>query len=256
MPQNETVNRVIEHAKSYVGTRSRANRVNAFGARYGVNGSNWDGAFLQTVFDEEQVRIGTSLVSTVAALSAFMRMNRVFQKPRVGDIVFLAWSTEDNLGQPHVGLVTDVSDWKKLGKFRTVEGQASSGLPRGPQEADGVYERTRYSLEVVGFARPKYSRIETVNREPVEGEAVLRPSTVPQKITNTYGNETVLIQLALNRVTGASGLTRGVYDHLTRAAVSDFQRRIGHLDATGFPDYRTLSALAAFTDYEYFRAEK
>lgn len=251
---SETVNRVIERAKSYVGTRSRVNRVNPFGAKYGVNGQHWDGAFLQTVFDEEQVRVGTSLVSTVAALSAFMRMNRVFQKPRVGDIVFLAWSTDDDLAQPHVGIVTDVSDWKKLGKFRTVEGMASSGMPRGPKEADGVYERTRYSLEVIGFARPKYSQIETVNREPVDGEAVLRPSTVPQKITNEYENSTVLIQLALNRVTGASGLNRGIYDHLTRAAVSDFQRRIGHLDANGFPDFRTLAALASFTDYEYFRA--
>jgi hypothetical protein len=251
---SETVNRVLERARSYVGMRSRVNKVNDFGARYGVNGSNWDGAFLQTVFDEEQVRVGTSLVSTVAALSAFMRANRVYQKPRVGDIVFLAWSVDEPLGQPHVGIVTDVKDWKKLGKIRTVEGQASSGLPRGPKEADGVYERTRYSPEVVGFARPKYTAIETVNREPVDGEAVLRPSTVPQKLMSEYTNETVLIQLALNRVTGVTGLNRGVYDHLTRAAVSDFQRRIGHLDANGFPDFRTLASLAAFTDQEYFRA--
>lgn len=258
MPKTVTVtDRIINRAKEYVGFRSRAQKVNGFGAASGMNGTYWDGSFIETVLREEKLTAGSSLVSTTAALAAFVRENRLYQKPRPGDIAFFAWSTDDNgLGQPHVGIVTEVKDWKKLGKIRTVEGQASSGLPRGPKEPDGVYERTRYAPEVIGFARPKYRTVTSApNREEGEEGAVLRPSTVPQKITEEYGNSTVLLQLALHKVTGVSGLNRGVYDQHTRAAMSDFQRRIGYTDgATGFADYRTLSALAAQTSGEYFTA--
>lgn len=252
---NATAERIINRAKEYVGFRSRANRVNDFGGKFGLSGSAWDGAFIETVLREEKLTSGPSLVSTTAAFAAFNRANRVFQKPQRGDIVFLAWSTDEPLGQPHVGIVTETKDWKKLGKFRTVEGMASSGLPRGPKEADGVYERTRYSPEVLGFVRPKYKSLPE-RTVPPEDFATLRPSTVPQRVTDQYTNETVLIQLALHDATGVTGLNRGVYDSLTRAAVSDFQRRIAHLNGTGYPDFRTLSALAYLTENRYFQAKE
>lgn len=248
--------RIINRAKEYVGFRSRAQKVNGFGAATGMNGTYWDGSFIETVLKEEELTAGPSLVSTTAALAAFVKSNRLYQKPRRGDIAFFSWSSDDNgLGQPHVGIVTETKDWKKLGKIRTVEGQASSGMLRGPKEADGVYERTRYAPEVLGFARPRYvKRTVTVPNRGEETFAVLRPSTVPQKITEEYSNSTVLLQHALHKVTGVTGLNRGVYDSHMRSAMSDFQRRAGILDGNGFADYRTLSALAAASSGEFFLA--
>jgi hypothetical protein len=242
---------VIEHARSYVGFRSRANRVNGFGAGVRQDGKPWNGSFLETVFHETGVSIGPSLVSTTAALAHFNRTNRLFQKPRVGDIVFYAWSTDDDgMGQPHVGLVTEVRDFNRDSKFKAIEGMTNSGLPKGPQEHDGIYERTRYRTDVLAFARPKYERRATAP-EPSPETPTVRPS---QFVPGKTSKPTVLLQLALNGVLGNQEFNRGTFDAQTASAVRAYQRRIGILPPTETVDLLTLNSLARDTEYRYFKA--
>lgn len=239
MNRTELTARVIEHAKSYTGTISRASKVNGFGQTTGMNGSSWDGSFLETVFRETGTDAGTSLTSTAGALAYYHRVNRVYSKPRPGDIVFFAWSTDtvDGLGQPHVGLVSEVDKtaWKRYGKFRTVEGQIDSGTPRGRQEQDGVYSRTRYATDVIGFARPAYTETVTV---PLPGE--LPAFTVGQFKS---GKGLIAAQRSLHVLVGASGMEPGKLDGATVSAVRRFQAERGILPVTGQLTPVTIIAL-------------
>lgn len=254
MPQNETVNRVIEHARSYVGTRSRVSRVNGFGAKVGHNGKPWDGSFLETVMREISIYAGASLTSTTASLAYFHRTNRVYTQPRVGDIVYFAWST-DLFGQPHTGLVTDVSDWKKFNRFKSVEAEVNPGTPKGHEEPDGVYERIRFGTDVLAFARPAYRDIPKPDAEWMDKLPILRPSLFQ---FGKVSNGTVILQQALHfYLDGAArDFEKGRFDAKTRAAVLRFQREIGLLTTDGTVDDETLFALARLTGYRYFKARK
>ena len=242
---------VIDFARDHLGYRARSGRVTDFGARLGHDGKAWDGAFLDFVYAKNSVSPGTGLVSTTAALAYFTRMNRLFSRPKVGDIVFFAFSTDDNgFGQPHVGLVTEVRDWNRDGSFRAIEGMTASGLAKGPQEADGVYSRKRYRTDVLAFARPKLT---TVTAPPtVTHTPVLRPASFQ---ANKHSNQTALLQFALHEVTGEDKFSRGTFDAHTARAVAAYQRKVGILPATGTVTDVTLNRLARDTGNRYFRVD-
>ncbi len=233
---------IIDHARSYVGLRSRAFKVNTFGERLGVSGKPWDGSFLETVLRELGYTTGVSLVSSTAALAYFNRENRIFHVPRNGDLVFFAWSTDgDGFGPPHVGLVTDASEFKKNGVFRTVEGMVDPGLPKGHKEQDGVYERVRTVADVLAFARPVYRTVRP-STSSTEKLPVVKTSDFRM---NRVNRSVVLLQTALFATIGAYGFERGKFDRQTQSAVLRFQRECGFMDGDGLPDYRTLVELSA-----------
>lgn len=239
----------METARKHIGYRSRAQKVNTYGAKLNMDGQAWAGAFLETVIRESGERGLPSFTSTTAALREFTRSNLLFRVPRVGDIVFYAFSTDNPLGQPHVGLVTDVSRWKADGLFKAIEGQTESGLPRGPQEADGVYERIRYATDVLTFARPNYNGETGKTVHNSTAPFIRVPNVQPGKT----GKSVVLLQQALADAVGASGMIKGKFDNATASAVAAYQRRIGYLNANGVPDVTTLSRLAYDTRGQYFR---
>lgn len=245
------IENVVAHARDHIGERSRVNKVNPYGAQVGYDGQAWAGSYLEMVMRWAGERGLPSLVSTASALSVFHREGRISVSPQVGDIVFYAFSTDHQFAQPHIGLVTDVSQWKLNGAFRAVEGQTASGLPRGPQENDGIYERTRFSTDVLAFARPAYGDTE-ITEEPESGVPAVRPAQFqPNKVSKAC----VYLQTALHETVGARGMTRGKFDAATRSAVAAYQRRIGYVGdaASGLPDGTTLRRLAADTSYRYFR---
>lgn len=247
MPKtNETVNRLIETARNEIGTLSRANRVNGYGARTGFNGSPWDGSFLEHVMRENSVYPGTALTSTTASLAYFHRTNRIYTRPRIGDLAYFAFGTEP-FEQPHVGLVTEVKDWKTLHRVTVIEGEANSGMPRGRAEKDGVYERVRFGTDVLAFARPHYA----ARPKPTPGEVPeYRPSQfIPGKVSKA----TVNLQTALHRTVGAYGFEKGRFDAQTASAVRRFQIENGLLKADGTVTEETIDALAWATGYELFR---
>lgn len=246
----DDISTLIDRAQSYIGMRSRERKINDFGARSGLNGQAWNGAFLETVYSESFMSPGVSLVNTTAALSYFVRENRLYRKPKRGDIVFFNYSTDAVFGQPNIGLVTEVRDNRS---FRAVAGQVNPGTPRGHEDEDGVYEKTYYITEVVGFARPALRpRHTTVT--PAEKLPALRAS---QFVNGKTTKATVLLQTALHDVTGATDFKRGVFDSYTRTAVALFQREHGMpARRDGQVDEETLDRLAKATDYRYFRARR
>lgn len=235
--RSENIKKVIETADNYVGFRSFANKVNGFGAAARQDGQAWAGSFLDKVFDEAGVRV-PSLVSTVSALAYYTRENSIYRSPQVGDLVFYSFSTDHHLGQPHIGLVTDVSEWKARGAFRATEGQVSSGLPKGPQESDGVYTRTRYSTDVIGFARPAYRTATVVPDTSPSHLPLIRLAEVQKS-----GVYVSVLQLALARVTAGANFNRGKLDAQTRSAIAQFQREHA-IFKNGELDQATLDLLA------------
>jgi hypothetical protein len=198
--------------------------------------------------DERQL---PHLSDTASALAVFTRKGQISVSPQPGDLVFFGFSTAGAFGQPHIGLVTDVSRWKTDGAFRAVEGMVNSGLPRGPQEYDGVYERTRYAVDVLAYARPVYGDTE-IPEEPESGVPTVRPAQFQPGKTN---KAVIQLQTALHEVNGAVGMTRGKFDTPTRQAVAQFQRSIGYVGerANGTVDATTLRRLGISTSYKYFR---
>lgn len=254
MSNRTVISAVIEQARSYVGLRSRANRVNGFGAKTGFNGQPWDGSFLETVMREISIYPGTSLTSSTASLAYFVRTNRVYRKPKVGDLVYFATgSAGEPFAQPHVGLVTEVRDWKRFNRFTVIEAEVNPGTAKGHTEPDGVYERVRYGTDVLAFVRPVYGPLP--KPEIPDGVPVLRPSVFQN---GKVSKGTVLLQQALHLYLGdaARDFEKGRFDAMTRSAVRRFQHEVGLLNGDGTVDDETLYALARLTGYRFFRARK
>jgi len=241
------VDALIETARTHEGYRARAQRVNQYGAQLGVDGMPWAGAFLESVMREAKELTQPSLVHTASALAAYVRAGREFRVPKVGDLVFYAFSTDGQFTQPHIGLVTDVSNWKTEASFKAIEGQTDSGLSKGPKDADGVYERRRYSTDVLAFVRPKY---EDLRASGPMSETKIHPSTV-QPFKRVSSKNLVAIQKALAETVGAQGMSKGFFDPSTRSAIKAYQRRIGAPD-NGMIDAAFLSRLALDTNFVHF----
>jgi len=246
---------LVEAASAYVGYTCKPGKGSVFGAQTGTNGLNWDGAFIDVVAKDSGVLL-PACVYTPAALAVYVRDRRIFHAPKTGDIVFFAFAAEDGqeLVAPHVGIVTDVSMWKKHRVFKTIEAQVSTGNPRGNQDRDGVYERTRFQTDVIAFARPKLKRRATEGDMKESHDGV--PQVLPAHLTRCSSSSraatasaehrrgVALVQTALASEVGLREADRGVFNGKTQAALAAFQRSIGYVDPDGTPDERSLQELA------------
>jgi len=237
------VQAVIEVARLNVGARSQPNKNNSYAALSGHPGQAWAGSFMDSVLRNAGEFTQPSLISTVSALAEYTRAGRIFPSPLPGDLVFYAFSTDGDFAQPHVGLVTDTRDWKRKRVFSAVEGQTASGLKRGPQEDDGVYERLRHETDVLVFVRPRYGakakKARGDNGKVVTGQVhMLQPGK--------RNGQVLRMQQALHLTVGAGGMTRGLFDDATVSAMRRYQLRIGYTasEATGTPTVQTLQRLA------------
>jgi hypothetical protein len=248
--RTELRERFVSTAESYVGYTASADRTNVFGERLGMNGVPWDGAFIDVVARETGLSLPAHIIPTVA-LAEYIGSGFFHVRPRRGDVVFLITSNVMDFGSPHVAIVTDASRHAIDGTFETVEGMTASGLPRGAQNADGVYKRVRHQSEVIGYGRPRF-----VTVSPKEIPSTV-PEVVPAQVKPGIKHKNVeVVQLALNLTTGVRGLPRGHFDKRTQLAFAKFQRLIGYAPsfATGVPDFKSLNALAEKTGL--FRARE
>jgi hypothetical protein len=248
--KKELLERFISKAESYVGYTASADRNNVFGERLGNNGTPWDGAFLDVVAFECGLSLPAHTYPTVA-LAEYIGSGFFHVRPRRGDIVFFVTSTVMDFGSPHIGIVTDTSRHAIDGTFETVEGMTNSGLPKGIQNANGVYKRVRHQTEVIGYGRPRFL---TVPVKEIKEEATV---VVSAQVKPGIKHKNVeVVQLALNVTTGVRGLPRGHLDKRTQLAFAKFQRLIGYPPslATGAPDFKSLNALAEKTGL--FRARE
>lgn len=246
----------VAKALSYQGHRAMANLVSGFGERVGYGSQPWAGSFIDVVAREVGLNL-PALVYTPNALAEFMQAKRIVTKPQPGDIVFYSFAGEgagSPFEMPHVGIVTEVQHLTSTGQFRAVEGQTATGLPKGNQDASGVYVRTRHLNEVLAFARPDYKRTLSFNNMlNLSGQLPL--VTVPHLTTGKPNRTVEVLQRALRALTDLTGHTPGRMDVATRTGLARYQRRIGRVgkDAAGNPDTSTLTRLAA--DSNLFRAE-
>lgn len=245
--RNTEINRALATASRQLGYVSQANRNSIYGQKVGLPNQTWNGAFLDVVFHESTASLDVpTFAYTPSALAYFIEKNRIFRKPQKGDIVFYTFPTEDSLSQPHVGIVTDVSAWKVNGSFKAIEGQVDSGLPRGNHDKDGVYERIRYSTDVLAFARPQLARSSDMklNFQYTTDRASEYTAKVNSSITNQPFEEVAEIQMALSAKVGLRNARRGVFDAHTRSAYAKWQRFLGYGNrATGQPDAPSLDQL-------------
>jgi len=241
------ISRLIQEAESHIGYVANAASPDAFSSAVGKPGAPWNGAFLDVCTRRAGLKL-PSFTNTVSALASFVKTNRVFLKPRPGDIVFFATATDTNYGQPHVGIVTDVEHFEVHGMFQCVEGQTDSGTPKGLASKNGVYKRNRYVYEVLAFARPNFERAEMeaelMSSDPEDStKPIVQGSSIKAGMKHKY---VVHIQLGLSGVIGLHGANRGEFDRKTRAAYAEFQRSIGYVgdQASGIPDSTSLKVLA------------
>lgn len=236
----------IERALSETGYTARPNGTSYYGERVGYTGSGlpWDGAFIDVVAREVGLPLQAH-VYTASALAEYVRTARLYRKPQRGDIVFFGFAADaaTAFNGPHVGIVVDASRWETNRIIETVEGNSSSGLPKGAQLNDGVYRRIRHSTDVIGFGRPNFkaARQESTHINATVNAARVR-GTKPCRDIET-------VQLALSQVTDVRDMQRGSWCPKTRAAFANFQRSIGYVGpkADGNPDTAALTRLGTQT---------
>ena len=249
---------------------------NMFGQKVGYDTGPWSGAFIDVVARESQVNI-PSFVYSAAGLAQCIRSGAISRAPKVGDIAIYNFSSisghePDPFGMPHCGIVTDVQEFTKSGRFVTVEG--NTGGPGQLSTKDGVHQKIRHVTDVLIFCRPAFSngkigsrktfyerlmdlfdsartRMTVAEMEELKA-AASAPSILRLNGEIRYGDRNKrieLIQLALATVTDLRGCEPGKWDSITGAACARFQRNIGRTgsDVTGLPDIGTLNRLSKET---------
>jgi len=172
---------------------------------------------------------------------------------------------------PHVGIVTDVREFKSTGKFLTIEGNSRPANAKYGQDTDGVHQRVRYQGDVLAFVSPKFNgglhRMHPVQllislstklsskTARLEATALEEAARVPRDVVTAalkpgLRNRSIeVVQLALGVTVGLQAATPGVWDAATANAFARYQRRIGYVgaDASGNVDRTSLQRLATET---------
>jgi hypothetical protein len=258
-PNNRIKQLFINEAESYVGYTTAAGQPDIFSTAIGNPGAHWNGAFIDVCAKKAGLELSSSHLLTNVALAVAFQEGRIHLRPAVGDIVFIESSTDPSqlpFNQPHVGIVIDTSAWSTHGMVQCVEAQTSNGLPRGTNLRNGVYKRSRYKYEVIAFSRPNFSRAlnelgarQTDELDPGKDSTnkpleVVRSSIIRPGLKHPHVR---LIQLALAKTVGLTGVPKGEFEHKTRAAYAHFQRTLGQVNPDGIPDPTSLSILARRT---------
>lgn len=233
----------IKCAESHLGYTARPGLLSHFGATVGYDGLPWAGAFVDVVAREAGLGL-PACVYTPSGLAEFISRRAWRPDPKPGDVAFFSFSVDGLFNMPHVGIVTGTDEWRRTGRFETIEAQVESGLPKGSKLNDGVYRRVRWSSDVLGFGRPNFRQRRTKENQ-VSGPAI--------RLTHVNGKKpnraTETVQLALAVKVGLRNYRAGVLDSQTRAAYARWQRVIGYtgLDASGIPELHSLQRLGRDT---------
>ena len=128
-----------------------------YGAFTKHNFQPWCGSFLMWCAKKAGVTI-PNVVSVIDGMEAFKQMDRLRDKPRVGDLAFFNF-TKGPIPQ-HVGLVVEVN---QAGVITCIEGNTSS-----KNQANGgqVEKKPRPTIFVIAYGRPKYTKPATKEVTP------------------------------------------------------------------------------------------
>lgn len=132
---------------------------------------------------------------------------------------------------PHIGIVTDVSEWKRSQTFQSVEAQIDNTVK--------IVTRGKY--ETLGFGRPNFKV------RPGRPKAQTDPVFVNHRNVRpgSRGRDVLNVQIALAKVSDLTGHSPGVFDSQTQRAFTRFQRVIGFVgsDADGVPSEVSIRRL-------------
>ncbi|UVG35058.1 endolysin [Microbacterium phage Cece] len=234
---NRKAEAIVESARRHLGYRAQPERVSALQIA-GYQGQPWNGTYIDRVLhDAFGVFAEVRFLSTVTALGYYAERNLLYRKPRVGDIVFYNFSADPlrAFEQPHVGVVTEVLP---DGRFRAVEGETSPGTPQGSQLVDGVFERTRFSADILAVVRPTPAT-ELKRAEPSGKVRMSYFESNPK----TRSRAVEHIQRAIQRVLTFQ-LTRGKLDTATRSTLGVYARRNGWVRNRGEIEHGVIQHLA------------
>jgi hypothetical protein len=265
----------ISTAQRYLGYSSEVLGRNIFGQKVGYDAQPWSGAFIDVVAREAHLNI-PSFVYTAAGMAESIRAGAISRVPQQGDIAIFNFSSNvgaaaSSFSMPHCGIVTDVQEFTKSGRFVTVEGNIDGGSKHLMK--DGVHQKIRHVTDVTIFCRPAFSKklgsrgtfyerlmqlFDAARTKITAAEyqelkiAASAPSILKLNGEVRYGDRNKrieLIQLALAVVTDLRGCEPGKWDSTTAAACARFQRNIGRTgsDVTGLPDAGTLDRLSKDT---------
>lgn len=258
---------LADAASAYTGYTSRASdNVFAINAGY-VGGFQWDGSFIDQVFQDAGTASALPRHSnTTAALGFYLKNGWQRRAPKAGDLVFYNFTTDSktvSFDQPHIGIVTDTSTWKEHRTFKAVEGQVSSGQPKASTDENGVYERTRYATDVLSFIRIPTNYLKPTVRPALKDDShVVRPAHLERCMGSKQAasakpnirKSTELVQIALAAHPGIQlqNADRGNFNGKTIQALAAFQRLNGFpaSECTGAPTVRTLELLAPYGDFK------
>lgn len=267
--RTETINRFIETASAYLNYQAGPMMRTVFGERVGYNNQPWAGAFVDVVAREAGLRL-PSCTYTPTALAVLIRDGRQRMRPKPGDLAFFNFPSENAgtaFAMPHVGIVTDVREFAKTGRFLTIEGNTRSTNPKLNPGIDGVFNRVRHERDVVAFIRPRTGKpartlqlltkllnslglAARVDTTKLEEAARANIQVVPAALAPRLRNKQIeAVQLALSVTVGLKECNRGQWDAQTEAAFISFQRLIGlnGPQADGIPTVPVLQRLASET---------
>lgn len=263
-------------ARKYLGYQSELLGRNIFGSTLGYDSRPWSGIFIDVVARESGLRI-PSFTYVPAGLAEFIRSNGVYTRPRPGDIAVYSLPSASHEGlvkssfdAPAAGIVVDVREFKKTGRFVTIEGNTTGESSH--QQKDGVYVKIRHSTDVILFCRPAefqssaarftvrlltklHKKFAGLHPDRIELSGLQELTKNEERVklaalrAGTRNRSIEVVQLALSRVTDIKGAERGKWDAATVSAFARYQRSIGVISVNnpGSLDIKTLERLATDT---------
>lgn len=221
--------RVIEVARSQLGTKEVPVNRTKYGAWYGMDGAAWCAMFVSWVFDQAGLRLPATtskgFAYTPSGAAWFQKQGRWHTGgPRPGDVVFFRFSGPRI---HHVGIVEAVNS---DGSITTIEGNTSSGTAGSQVDGGGVYRRVR-RVGIVGYGRPAWSSLSPPAHQTTGGNDV----------GTLEGRQAVLLEAIFTN----TNLLPGISAYLT-VLQKDISSRLHRVNvASQAGDKATLDALMA-----------
>lgn len=149
-----TAGRVLDVARSQIGTVQAANGSNPYGRAYGMDRVAWCAQFAWWAFGQAgAAALIPKTAYTPTMYDWYRKQGRADRTPRVGSLVFYDFPDSLNRIQ-HVGIVEAVN---ADGTIVTIEGNTTSGVAGSQDRGGGVWRRKRSQSAVVGYGHPAYA---------------------------------------------------------------------------------------------------
>lgn len=241
-----TAGRVLDAARSQIGTVEGSGGTNPYGRAYGMDRAAWCAMFVW--WCGQQAGAGAIIPKaayTPTLAGWYQQRGQASRTPRPGSLVFFDWPGDGVNRISHVGLVEAVNP---DGTLTTIEGNTTSGTAGDQRMGGGVWRRRRSTSAVVIYGHPAYDG------------AAAAPAPVPaaavKLATLQYGMRSDSRVIALQRYLNAYPWNPelplleplGNYLTQTRAVVKAAQAQVGVTgpDADGsIVGLRTSSAFAS-----------